>query len=414
MAVKILTLAQLNDYIEEIFDNEERLHDISVRGELGAVSVRGKTLFFTLKDEYPEYRGKPSGGAARIEQLACICFDFHGAPPSEGQRAVVRGTPVYSGRYGTLRFHALEITPEGKGELYERYLALRAALTAEGLFAHERKIPVPANSGSLCVITASRGAVVHDIIVTARGRNPAVNIAVYPVRVQGAAAAAEIEEALRALDTADNPADVLIIARGGGAGEDLEPFNTERVARAVAACRKPVISAVGHETDVTLCDLAADLRTATPTAAAVAAVADIRAIGAAVIMYARAARRGVLAALSARTSALSSLYGTLSARCAALFNDKHFAAVNFARRAATGAENLYREKQYELNRLKLILESNNPLTHLERGYAKILTVNGAPIGGVGGLKVNDTANIVMRDGTATARIEKINRKRQTH
>ncbi|GHV00519.1 exodeoxyribonuclease 7 large subunit [Clostridia bacterium] len=384
---KILSIGQLNDYLGEIFENEELLHGVSVKGELTSWSLSRKTLFFTLQDEE--------------NRLNCIFFDFSGALPENGA-VIVTGTPVYSKKFGELRFHARSVKPAGPGEMRERFRLLAERLEREGLFSSVRKIPVPADCADIGVVTSRGGAVIHDIIVTARKRNPGVNIRLYPVRVQGMGAEFEIEEAIGILDRPDVRADALIVARGGGGPEELEIFNSETVARAVAACKKPVVSAVGHETDYTLCDLAADLRVPTPTAAAVATVADRAGAADGIKLQARLLRRLALNALADKASALQNGYGALSAACEGILNARAYEAARYARAAKAALEDIYRERLSRTENLKTALKSNDPLAVLERGYARLFK-NG-PISGVGQVETGDVLDVVLADGTLKTQV----------
>ncbi|MDR1094170.1 MAG: exodeoxyribonuclease VII large subunit [Clostridiales bacterium] len=385
---KVLSIAQLNGYLEEIFENEELLHGVRVKGELTSWSLARKTLFFALQDEE--------------NRLNCIHFDYCGPDLPEGGSVVVTGTPVYSKKHGTLRFHARSIAPAGPGEMRERFRLLTERLEREGLFSAARKIPVPSDCPDVGVITSKSGAVIHDIIVTARRRNPAVNIRLYPVRVQGAGAELEIEDALRAMDTPSEPSGVLIVARGGGAAEELEIFNSETLARAVAACKKPVVSAVGHETDYTLCDLAADLRVPTPTAAAVAVTADRTGALAELKLRSRLLRGLMLNLLAAKTSTLRNVSGALSSACNAILNARAYETARYARAAKSALTDLYRERLSQTEALKIALKGADPLAVLERGYARLF--KDKTITGVAEVEPGDLLDVVLSDGTLKTRV----------
>jgi len=346
-------------------------------------SFSKRTLFFTLQDEE--------------SRLNCIFFDYNGPDLSSGGKFLVTGTPVYSKKFGELRFHVKSITAAGPGEMRERFRLLVERLEKEGLFSAAIKIPVPANCSDVCVITSKTGAVVHDIIVTARKRNPAVNIRVFPVRVQGIGADLEIVEALKILDKSFVCADVLIVARGGGSAEELEVFNSEALARAVAACKKPVVSAVGHETDYTLCDLAADLRVPTPTAAAAAVTADISGAVNTLALQARLLKRSAIGAFNAKMSVLNSYYGRLSASAEGLLNARAYETARLGRAVQRSLENLFRDRLNQLDALKISLKSNDPLSVLERGYAKLYKEK--PVASVSQVETGDVLDVVLADGT---------------
>lgn len=259
----VLSVSQLNFYIKNIFDNEEILHNICLSGEAFDFREVKGIVYFTLRDENA--------------QIDCVCFSAQtvfAERPAAGSRIILIGSPTFYAKGGKVSFSVRALLEEKKdeGDLLKNFLALKEKLTKEGLFDISRKVGLPPFVKKIAVITSETGAVIKDIISVARRRNSAVNIVLYPAQVQGAGAAKEIERALYYADSSD--ADVIIIARGGGSAEDLAAFNEERLIRAVADTKKPVISAVGHETDTTLCDYAADLRAPTPSAAAELAVYD--------------------------------------------------------------------------------------------------------------------------------------------
>ncbi len=257
MNKKVYTVAQVNGYIGGLLSQDLTLRNLSVSGELSGVKYHaGGHLYFSLKDE--------SG------VISCIMFASDLAQVSvrlrDGMKVVVTGAVRVYLRGGSYQLYARRIELDGVGQLYEQLQQLREKLGREGLFDEARKRPIPAYAFEIGVVTSESGAVIRDIVRTANRRNPFVQITLCPALVQGEGAAASICRGIRRLDRMG--LDVIIVGRGGGSIEDLWAFNEEPVVRAIAACQTPVISAVGHETDVTLSDLAADLRASTPTAAA--------------------------------------------------------------------------------------------------------------------------------------------------
>ena len=259
MAGKLtLTVSQLCEYIRRMLQLDPMLHGVELKGEISNLKFHQTgTIFFTLKDENAAINCVMyASDAARLQ-----------AAPFEGMRAVVSGSVGLYVRGGQMQFYASSLRAEGVGVLYERLLALKEKLSREGLFEAQRKRPLPPYPDTVGVVSSPTGAVIHDIMNVSLRRDPQARILLCPVRVQGIGAADEVVQAIRLLEKIDSVS-VIIVARGGGSMEDLWTFNEESVVRAVAACKKPVVSAVGHETDVTLCDLAADLRAPTPSAAA--------------------------------------------------------------------------------------------------------------------------------------------------
>lgn len=259
----IYSVAQVNSYIKNMFAQDFALHRISVRGEVSNCKYHPSGhIYFTMKDgggtlSAVMFAGQRRGLSFRLE---------------EGQRVVVTGTVDVYERDGTYQLYAKKIELDGRGDLYERFCRLREELEEMGMFAAEYKRPIPRYAQKIGIVTASSGAAIRDIMnITAR-RNPFVQLILYPALVQGEGAVQSICAGIRTLD--EMGLDVLIVGRGGGSIEDLWAFNEEKVARAIFECRTPVISAVGHETDVTIADYVADLRAPTPSAAAELAVFD--------------------------------------------------------------------------------------------------------------------------------------------
>ena len=252
MFSKALSVEELNGYIHSIFDAEEMLHGVTVFGEVSGFKISGAHAYFAIK-------GKDAA-------IPCNLFNYRRTYcPKEGESVLIKGSPDYYVKTGRLSFNAVSVQPVGIGDLHARFEALKAQLLQEGIFAPEHKVAIPTFCKDVCVITSQTGAVIRDIYRTVRNVNHSIYLHVLNVRVQGEGAENEI---VNALHRVDGKYDVIIIARGGGSLEDLAPFNTEILARAIYATDTPVISAVGHETDFTICDFVADARAATPTAAA--------------------------------------------------------------------------------------------------------------------------------------------------
>jgi len=280
--------------------------DVAVAGEIGRFDLRGGHGYFTLKD-----RAATLNAVIFASELARVPFR-----PEPGLEVVARGILDLWAPQGRFQLKAWTLEPVGAGALQLAFEQLKKKLEAEGLFERARKRPIPALPRSIALVTSPEGAAVRDFLSVLRRRFDGLAITIYPVRVQGDLAAGEIASGIRAC-SARGAFDVLIVARGGGSLEDLAPFNSERVARALAECRIPTISAVGHETDVTICDLVADLRAATPSAAAELVVDRKDGLCRRVEDARRRARRALAARLTlerARLSALSRAEGLLRFR----------------------------------------------------------------------------------------------------
>ena len=265
MARNVYTVKQVNAYIKNMFTQDFMLNRIYVKGEVSNCKYHTSGhIYFSLKDE--------------TGVLSCVMFAGHrrglAFRMKDGDRVVVGGAVDVYERDGRYQLYAKEISLEGAGALYERFLALKTELEEMGMFAQEYKQPIPAFIHRLGVVTAPTGAAVQDIRNISLRRDPYLQIILYPALVQGEGAADSIVRGIHMLDQAE--VDVIIVGRGGGSIEDLWAFNDECVARAIFDCQVPVISAVGHETDVTIADYVADLRAPTPSAAAELAVWDYR------------------------------------------------------------------------------------------------------------------------------------------
>lgn len=265
MARNVYTVKQVNSYIKNMFTQDFMLNRIYVKGEVSNCKYHTSGhIYFSLKDE--------SG------TIACVMFagqrgglSFH---MREGQQIIVLGSVNVYERTGSYQLYAQEIRLDGEGTLYEKYQMLKQELEEMGMFAPEYKKAIPRYAKRIGVVTAPTGAAVRDIMNISARRNPYVQLLLYPAQVQGEGAKESIVRGIRMLETKN--VDVIIVGRGGGSIEDLWAFNDECVARAIFDCQVPVISAVGHETDVTIADYVADLRAPTPSAAAELAIWDYR------------------------------------------------------------------------------------------------------------------------------------------
>jgi len=276
------SVSQVNLYIKNMFTREYMLNNISVRGEVSNCKYHSSGhIYFTIKDN--------------SSQLSCVMFASMrqglGFRMEQGSGVIVQGSISVYERDGKYQLYARKITRDGSGNLYEEYEKMKKRLLEEGLFDASRKKKIPAYAKSIGVVTATEGAVIHDICNVASRRNPYVQVYLYPARVQGEGAEDTIIEGIRYFEKTD--VDTIIIGRGGGSIEDLWAFNSEKLARAVYACTKPVISATGHETDTTIADFAADLRAPTPSAAAELAVFDYRQLEEQIHLYRDVLIRGM-------------------------------------------------------------------------------------------------------------------------
>ncbi len=255
---RIFSVSEINKYIKMLFDGDELLNSISIRGEITNFKAHYTGhYYFTLKDE--------------SSTIKCVMFkgyaQFVKFKPADGMKVVINGQISAFERDGVYQIYCKSMSPEGLGDLYLAYEQLKEKLSKEGLFDISKKKKIPFLPQRVGVITSRTGAVIRDIINVSTRRYPNVNILIYPAAVQGVNVASTVIEGLKVFNELNN-VDVIIIARGGGSFEDLFGFNDENLARAIYASKIPVVSAVGHETDFTICDFVSDLRAPTPSAAA--------------------------------------------------------------------------------------------------------------------------------------------------
>ncbi|MBN1809930.1 MAG: exodeoxyribonuclease VII large subunit [Planctomycetes bacterium] len=419
----------------------ENLPPVNVRGEVSGARVSPSGhLYFALSDE--EARLECIAYRRSVKSVRNVIVD--------GDEVVVTGTVTFFPPGGRLQFVVDHAETAGEGAARSALRKLLAKLSEEGLFDEGRKKPLPKFPGRVAVVTSPNGAAVQDIIVSIRSAYPPAEILVVPVPVQGRDAAGEIAGAIHAVDRG-RTADVMIVGRGGGSEEDLSAFNDERVVRAVAACRMPVVSAVGHEIDITLTDMAADARALTPTAAGRMVVPDAaelegwirgrvetmtagmlrRAAGLrreaevcaerlrraspmrridetaqrldAMAALIRGALRERLAGAAGRATALAGrLYGGSPARAV---GERRGRMRFLAKRLETAAAGHVRTGRHELEKRTAKLDALSPLAVLGRGYSLTRRPGGEGIGSVRGLGAGDVLETIVRDGTIISKVE---------
>ena len=398
MAQQVLSITQINEYIRSMMDGDGLLNAVAVKGEISNYKVYPSGHhYFTLKDE---------GGA-----LKCVMFKGNAIRlrfrPENGMKVIAMGKISVYPRDGAYQLYCTAMAMDGVGELYAAFEQLKKKLAAQGLFDPAHKKPLPRYPGTIGIITSSAGAAVHDMLRILRKRYPLSKVLLLPVRVQGAEAPGEIAGAIRYANY-HRLADLLIVGRGGGSIEDLWAFNEEIVARAIYDSDIPVISAVGHEPDVTISDYVADLRAATPSNAAELAVPDQDALRQALDSMSAAmvtalnrqlkAARKHFEVLSA-SPALNSPYGYLDQRRKDLEMVKN-------RMISAQIQGINQKKQrYIANISKL--DAMSPLKVLTRGYAMAQTEEGSVIKSVRQVNKGDSIRVAISDGILTARVSEV-------
>ena len=393
-----LSVSELNARIKGLIESDPVLGSVYVRGELSNYKVYPSGHhYFTLKDAE--------------SSLRCVMFRSAASKlrfrPEGGMRVTAWGRVAVYPRDGAYQLYCEGLMPEGAGDLQVAYEQLKAKLAAEGLFDPAHKKPIPRYPERIAVITSSAGAAVHDIIRVLRKRWPVAKVVLLPVRVQGVEAPPEIAGALRYANKY-RVADVIIIGRGGGSIEDLWAFNDERVARAIYASELSVISAVGHEPDVTIADFVADLRAATPSNAAELVAPDVSELRDAIRSASARLDQAIDRGLSQRRTALTELASRRVMQSPTGFIDQRRLELDSIRlrldAAATGR--LHRERQ-EFARLAAKLDALSPLKVLGRGYSIALDAEGRAVREAGQLKAGDKLDLRLSRGGAKCLVESV-------
>ncbi len=390
--MKVFSVSQINKIIKDLIDNEVILEDISVTGELSSFSVTRNIAYFTLKEN--------------DNLLSCVLF---GAKQefNIGDLVQCRGNIKYYPKGGKLSFQALTIEPCGQGELYKKFLELKTMLEQEGLFSEDNKIPLPRFINSIGVVTSKTGAVLQDIKNVTRRRNPNLDIYVYDAQVQGKHAVEQVIEGITYFDNMTD-VDVIIVARGGGSLEDLMPFNDEKLARIAYICNKPLISAVGHETDFSILDFVCDLRAPTPSAAAELVTFDNREM----IRYIKEVYSNinyqVEQNLINRKNQLDLITNSIEQYINATINDETIHVVDLINNIERKVENQATGTIYRVNMLLNTLDKLNPLKILKSGYAFI--TNNDQMISYENTNIGDSIDIVTSELKLTAEVKYKERK----
>lgn len=386
--METISVSQLNGYIKRIFENEELLHNIAVIGEVFGVSTSRQITYFFLKDEE--------------STLPCVCFYPNIASEiKEGAKIVAVGNPTFYSKGGKFSFNVIRLESQGQGDLYSQFLKLKEKLENEGLFAASHKKPMPKTINRIGVITSREGAVIQDIKNVAWRRNPNVDIVLYSTKVQGSHAELEIAKAIEDMDSFAN-VDVIVVARGGGSLEDLAAYNTEIVARATYNCNKPIVSAVGHETDFTIIDFVSDLRAPTPSAAAELLTYNLQTTKEEFLKLVKNFISRMIDYYNARqTQEIFNL-----SRCTQAINNSYLEKLrkfNIQKlKFCQNTEKYYDECAYKLGLNETILNKLNPKTILKQGYAKI-EQNEIGIANTSQINYDNHLNIIFYDGEIKAK-----------
>ena len=394
---RVFTVSRINRYIRSILEDDIVLRNIFIEGEISNFKAHPSGhVYFSLKDEY--------------SQISCVMFKAYAEElafrPENGMKAVLFGKISAYEKTGQYQFYSEKMEPAGIGALYVKFEQLKQKLFAEGLFDASRKKPLPAYPKTVAVITSGSGAAVMDIINVISRRNKTIKIVVLPTAVQGEAAADEIVKSLKKVNEWGE-ADCVILGRGGGSAEDLQAFNEEKVARAVAASSVPVVSAVGHETDYTITDFTADLRAPTPSAAAELVAPALSEIWGGLKSRAGRLSGAITERLAETRRALDDISQSDALKNPLVpFEKKRADLLATKKRLNKEITFTLNNSRMELERRLDLLESLSRAKILKRGYAYVSS--GDKIyAGIGDIKLNQNVTINFHDGGADARIIKI-------
>lgn len=395
---RIYSVSDINNYIKQLISRDLILSDVSIRGEISNFKHHYTGhMYFTIKDEN-------SLSKCVMFKSQAITLKF---APENGMKVIVSGYISVFERDGQYQLYASNMQPDGVGALHIAFEQLKEKLQLEGLFDPEKKKSTPMLPGSIGIVTSSTGAVIRDIINVTYRRNSKMKLVLYPVAVQGPQAAGQIAEAIKRLNEY-NKVDVIIVARGGGSLEALWAFNEEIVARSIYASNIPVISAVGHETDFTICDFVADMRAPTPSAAAELAVPDIE-----VLLYKlESYKMRMKNALVKKATTLQNQLQKINSRP---FFTQPFDRVNQQRQTLDNLiKNLVREnqsiikdKKSQFGILAGKLDALSPLKIMERGYSVVKTSQGNVVNSVGQVNVGDNVKILLNNGLAECDVKSV-------
>lgn len=417
---KTKTVSEINAYIKRLIQNDTSLGSVSVKGEVSNCKYHSSGhIYFTLKD------GGASLGAVMFfgKRMQGLRFQLE-----DGQKVVVDGMVSVYEKDGRCQLYANAIYLDGVGRLYEAFQRLKEKLEAEGLFEEKYKKEIPLFPSRIGIVTASTGAAIHDIVTTVKRRNPYVELILYPAKVQGEGAGQTIVKGIKRLDL--EGLDVIIIGRGGGSIEDLWCFNDEIVARAIFACKTPIISAVGHEVDYTISDFVADYRAATPTAAAEISVPDMKGTLAELAGMKESIRQGFIGKLKLCKAQLAGLEMKLMKESPAsklreltqrvdeaeegfraLLEKKIFLYNTGLDAMKMSLSHKIKMKYEKTSRRFMVLveklEGLSPLSRLTAGYSYVESERGENIRTIQKIKVNDRLKITLSDGKILAKVEEV-------
>lgn len=403
MEPTILSVTQLNQTVKGLVDSAPALQSVCVRGELSNYKLYPSGHhYFTLKDAESSLRCVMFKGSA-------FSLRFR---PQNGMAVLAVGRISVYPRDGAYQLYCTHMVPDGAGDLNAAFERMKQKLYLEGLFDQAHKKQLPAFPHRIGIVTSAAGAAVHDMLRILGARYPLSKVLLFPVRVQGEEAAAEIAEAI---DYADRHelADVLIVGRGGGSAEDLWPFNEEIVARAIYRCRIPVVSAVGHEPDVTIADFVADLRAATPSNAAELVAPDNGELRESLMNLQRTMHTAFQTRLADYRRRLDRAAKSAVLRQPdRLLREKQMRLDLAAERLVSAQRNAVQTQKERFMHLAAKLDALSPIKVMQRGYSVVLERDGAVLRSAGDVKPGDILDIILADGSVRTAVQSV--KEENH
>ena len=397
-SVKILSVSELNQYLKTLLETNSLLKNLTIQGELSNVKrAASGHLYFSLKDP-----------GSKID---CVMFRNAAAGlkflPKEGQQVTLRGSlGIYlpSGQYQvTVR----SMEPQGIGDLFQAYLALKSELEEKGYFEPERKKKLPEIISRVGLVTSPTGAAVKDMISIIKRRNPLIDIVIYPSLVQGDEAPKNLIQGIKTFNELQS-VDVIVIGRGGGSIEDLWAFNDRNLAKAIYESDLPVVSAVGHEIDYTISDFVADLRAPTPSGAAELVAEETMSMMRALVLLKSRMGQSMQARITANRDVLLGMKKAfMRFRPRERIGDTRLSIDAIQERMSRSIKRRLKDERRQLSNLESRLEAMNPIKVLKKGYVRVTDEKGIPVGSVAGLNVDQRIHLRFADGEAVASIQSI-------
>ena len=397
-SVKILSVSELNQYLKTLLETNSLLKNLTIQGELSNVKrAASGHLYFSLKDP-----------GSKID---CVMFRNAAAGlkflPKEGQQVTLRGSlGIYlpSGQYQvTVR----SMEPQGVGDLFQAYLALKSELEEKGYFEPDRKKKLPEIISRVGLVTSPTGAAVKDMISIIKRRNPLIDIVIYPSLVQGDEAPKNLIQGIKTFNEMQS-VDVIVIGRGGGSIEDLWAFNDRNLAKAIYESDLPVVSAVGHEIDYTISDFVADLRAPTPSGAAELVAEETMSMMRALVLLKSRMEQSMQARITANRDVLLGMKKAfMRFRPRERIGDTRLSIDAIQERMSRSIKRRLKDERRQLSNLESRLEAMNPIKVLKKGYVRVTDEKGIPVGSVAGLNVDQRIHLRFADGEAVASIQSI-------